>query len=144
MALTFDPFTELERVTHSMRNALNSPRIMPVDLHRDQERYVLTADMPGADPGSIDVDLDGQLLTIRAYRSSPDTSGVKWLTQERPDGAYVRQFSIGEGIDTEAISAAYKDGVLNVILPLSARAKPRKIDVEMVEGDGAAEKSLTA
>lgn len=144
MALTFDPFTELERVTNGMRHALSTPRTMPVDLYRDQDRYVLTADLPGIDPGSLDVDLDGQLLTLRAYRSNSDTEGVKWLARERSEGAYLRQFSIGEGIDTESISATYTDGVLSVILPLSAKAKPRKIEVHMPQSELPAEKSITA
>lgn len=144
MALTFDPFTELERVANTMRQARSAPRAMPVDLYRDQERYFLTADMPGIDPGSLDIDVDGQLLTIRAYRSNADSDGVKWLSQERPDGAYLRQFSIGEGIDSESISAAYKDGVLSVVLPLSAKAKPRKIEVVIPASEHAEGKSITA
>lgn len=103
---------------------------MPVDLYRDQQRYVLTADLPGVDPGSVDVDVDGQLLTIRAQRSASSTEGVKWLARERQEGSYLRQFSIGEGVDTAGISASYENGVLSVIIPISERAKPRKIEVE--------------
>lgn len=144
MALTFDPFTELERVATGILQARTAPRAMPVDLYRDQDRYFLTADMPGIDPGSLDIDVDGQLLTIRAYRSGANSEGVKWLTQERAEGAYLRQFSIGEGIDTENISATYKDGVLSVILPLNAKAKPRKIEVAMPSTEAAEGKSITA
>ena len=69
---------------------------------------------------------------------------MKWINQERVEGAYLRQFSIGEGIDTEAISATYKDGVLSVILPLNAKAKPRKIEVDMSRDNHPAGKSITA
>lgn len=48
----------------------------------------------------------------------------KWLTQERPAGSYLRQFSIGEGVDTAGISASYDNGVLSVVIPVSERAKP--------------------
>ncbi|GAA1599029.1 Hsp20/alpha crystallin family protein [Leucobacter chromiireducens] len=144
MTLTFDPFTDLERVTAGMRQARSGPRPMPVDLSRDQDRYVVTADLPGIDPGSLDIDLDGQLLTIRAYRSTGKSEGMKWINQERGEGAYLRQFSIGEGIDTEAISATYKDGVLSVILPLNAKAKPRKIEVDLSLDSHPTGKSITA
>lgn len=130
MAMTFDPFTELDRIASSMLQSASAPRVMPVDLYRDQNKYVLTADLPGVDPGSIDIDVDGQLLTIRAQRTSGSTEGTKWLAQERPYGSYLRQFSIGEGVDTASISASYDNGVLSIVIPLSEKAKPRKIAVE--------------
>lgn len=130
MAMYFDPFTELNRVTSGVLQDRFAPRSIPVDLYREQEQYVLNADMPGVDPGSIDVDIDGQLLTLRAHRTSDTAEGVKWLSRERPGGSYLRQFSVGEGVDTERISASYENGVLSVILPLSERAKPRKVAVE--------------
>jgi len=102
---------------------------MPVDLYRDGEQYVLAADLPGIDPGSVDIDVDGQLLTIRAERTAGSAEGVKWLSQERPYGSYLRQFSLGEGIDRSAISAHYDNGVLSVIIPMGEKAKPRKIEV---------------
>ena len=102
---------------------------MPVDLYRDGEQYVLNADLPGIDPGSVDVDVDGQLLTIRAERTAATTDGVKWLSQERPYGSYLRQFSLGEGVDASSISAHYDNGVLSVIIPMGEKAKPRRIEV---------------
>ncbi|MCU1513848.1 MAG: Hsp20/alpha crystallin family protein, partial [Microbacteriaceae bacterium] len=93
-------------------------------------QYVLNADLPGIDPGSVDVDVDGQLLTIRAQRTASSNEGAKWLSQERPYGAYLRQFSLGDGVDPEKISAHYDNGVLSVVLPVSERAKPRKIQIE--------------
>ena len=73
--------------------------------------------------------MDGQLLTIRAERTAASAEGVKWLSQERPYGSYLRQFSLGEGVDAGAISAHYDNGVLSVIIPLGEKAKPRKIEV---------------
>lgn len=144
MALTFDPFTELDRIASTMLQSRTAPRTMPVDLYRDHNRYVLNADLPGIDPGSIDIDVDGQLLTIRAHRTSGEAEGAKWLTQERPAGSYLRQFSIGEGVDTAGISASYQNGVLSVIVPLSEKAKPRKIAVETPTEASTAEKAITA
>lgn len=129
MAMSFDPFSEMDRLAGSLLGVRQSARFMPVDLFRDGEQYVLTADLPGIDPGSVDVDVDGQLLTIRAQRTASSHEGVKWLTQERPYGSYLRQFSLGDGIDPEKISAHYDNGVLSVVLPVSERAKPRKIQI---------------
>ncbi|MCU1556563.1 MAG: Hsp20/alpha crystallin family protein [Microbacteriaceae bacterium] len=102
---------------------------MPVDLYRDHDQYVLNADLPGVDPGSVDVDVDGQLLTVRAQRTAATRDDVKWLTQERPNGSYLRQFSLGAGVDAEKISASYDNGVLSIIIPVMDHAKPRKIEV---------------
>ena len=129
MPMSFDPFGELDRIAGSLLQTRPGPRVMPVDLYRDGDKYVLSADLPGIDPGSVDVDVDGQLLTIRAQRTAASPDGVKWLTQERPFGTYLRQFSLGDGIDSASISAHYDNGILSVIIPVSEKAKPRKIEV---------------
>jgi HSP20 family protein len=106
---------------------------MPGDLFRDADQYVLSADLPGIDPASVDVDLDGQLLTIRAERPVPTQGEVKWLANERPYGGYLRQFTLGDGVDPDRIAANYEHGVLSIIIPIAERAKPRKIDVMNVD-----------
>ncbi|MBF4635860.1 Hsp20/alpha crystallin family protein [Agreia pratensis] len=130
MAMFFDPFTEFGRLASSLNGGQTGQRFMPVDLYREGDHYVLNADLPGVDPESVDIDVDGQVLTIRAQRTADIRNGVKWLAQERPHGSYVRQFSVGEGIDSESITAHYDNGVLSVLLPVSERAKPRKIEVQ--------------
>lgn len=129
MAMSFDPFSEIDRIASVLIQSRPGPRVMPVDLYRDGDRYILSADLPGVDPGSVDIDVDGQLLTIRAQRSAARADGAKWLLQERPAGTYLRQFSIGEGVDSANISASYEDGVLRLVIPVSERAKPRKVQV---------------
>ena len=135
MAMSFDPFSEMDRLTQTLLGSRQGPRVMPVDLYRDGDQYVLSADLPGIDPGSIDVDVDGQLLTIRAHRTAASNEGAKWLSQERPYGSYLRQFSLGEGLDPEKISAHYDNGVLSVVLPVSEKAKPRKIVIESAKSE---------
>ena len=133
MAMSFDPFSELDRLTGDLLHFRPGPKFMHVDLYREGDQYVLSADLPGVDPGSVDVDVDGQLLTIRAQRTAAAHDGVKWLTRERPNGDYLRQFSLGDGVDSEKISASYDNGVLSVIIPVSERAKPRKIEVKAAQ-----------
>jgi HSP20 family protein len=128
-AMTFDPFAELDRITSGRTQLRTGPRAVPVDLLKDGDRYVLTADLPGVDPGSIDIDLDGNLLTIRAERTAAAHEGAQWIAQERRTGSYLRQFTLGEGVDTERISASYDHGVLSLMIPLSERARPRKIQL---------------
>ncbi len=139
MAMSFDPFSQLDRIAQSVFDTSRQPRLMPVDLFREGDRYILNADLPGADPSSVDVDVDGHLLTIRAVRTAADRDSARWLAQERPYGAYMRQFTIGDDVDPDGITASYDNGVLSVMIPVAERAKPRKIAVESRRPEGAGE-----
>jgi HSP20 family protein len=131
--LRFDPFSDLDALTRglltSQTGSTRTPRFMPMDLCKIDDHYVLTADLPGIDPGSVDVDVDGGTLTISAHRTARSEDAVQWLANERFFGTYRRQLSLGEGIDAAAISATYENGVLTVTIPLAERAKPRKIEI---------------
>ena len=131
--LRFDPFSDIDALTRSLltgqAGSNRSPRFMPMDLCKIDDHYVLTADLPGVDPGSVDVSVDNGTLTISAHRSARSDEAVQWLANERFFGGYRRQLSLGEGIDPSAISATYENGVLTVTIPLAERARPRKIDV---------------
>ena len=118
MAMNFDPFRELDRVAGAFLDTRRGPRLMPMDLYRDGDHYVLAADLPGIDPGSVDIDVDGQLLTIRAERTLTTGEGVAWLAKERESGSFLRQLNLGQGIDTENITAHYDNGVLSVTIPV--------------------------
>jgi HSP20 family protein len=102
---------------------------MPIDLYRDGDHYTLNADLPGIDPSSVDLDVDGQYLTIRAERVAPSTEGLNWLARENRSGSFVRRLTLGESVDRENISASYNAGVLSVNIPVTEKAKARKIEV---------------
>jgi len=106
------------------------PRYMPMDVARVGDRFVLDADLPGIDPATVDIDVDGRFLTIRAERPARTQDGATYLSRERGTGSYARRFTIGQGIDSSAISASYDNGVLSVVLPISESAKPRKVAVQ--------------
>lgn len=132
--LRFDPFGDVDALarglmTGSLAGSQRTPRFMPLDLYKVDDHYMLIADLPGADPGSIDVDVDNGVLTLSAQRSAPSDSGVQWLTSERFSGTYRRQLTLGDGIDSSGISATYDNGVLSVTIPLAEQAKPRKIAI---------------
>ncbi|WP_099022114.1 Hsp20/alpha crystallin family protein [Mycolicibacterium palauense] len=131
--LRFDPFSDIDALTRGLltnqAGSNRSPRFMPMDLYKVDDHYVLTADLPGVDPGSIDVNVDNGTLTLTAHRSARSEESVQWLASERFFGTYRRQLSLGEGIDTTGINATYENGVLTVTIPMSERAKPRRITV---------------
>ncbi|MBX8687437.1 MULTISPECIES: Hsp20/alpha crystallin family protein [Mycolicibacterium] len=131
--LRFDPFSDLDALTRSLLSgdsgSMRTPRFMPMDLCKIGDHYVLTADLPGVDPGSVDVNVDNGTLTISAHRTARSEESAQWLANERFFGNFRRQLSLGDGIETSAISATYENGVLTVTIPIAERAKPRKIEV---------------
>ncbi|MDY6996147.1 MAG: Hsp20/alpha crystallin family protein [Actinomycetota bacterium] len=131
--LRFDPFSDLDALTRglltSQTGSNRAPRFMPMDLCKIDDHYVLTADLPGVDPGSVDVNVDNGTLTISAHRTARSDDGTQWLANERFFGTYRRQLSLGDGIDTAAISATYENGVLTVTIPVAEKAKARKVEV---------------
>jgi HSP20 family protein len=132
VALTFDPFREMDRLANQMlaTTTARGPRWMPMDLYRVDDHFVVTVDLPGVDPGSIDLNVDGNTLTIRAERSLRTDDNVQWLAQERPAGSFMRQLNLGDGLDVDRIQASYDAGVLTVTIPVAERARPRRIAVE--------------
>ncbi|MFC0448855.1 Hsp20/alpha crystallin family protein [Rhodococcus jostii] len=128
-----DPFRDIDRLTEQLLGAsagsARAPRFMPMDLYRSGDHYVLHADLPGVDPGSVDVSVDGGILTVKAQRSERTEHDVQWLTSERFTGSYLRQLSLGQDIDADHIAATYENGVLTVTLPVAERAKPRRIEI---------------
>jgi HSP20 family protein len=110
---------------------------MPIDLYRDGDHYTLNADLPGIDPSSVDLDIEGQYLTIRAERLAPSAEGRAWLTRENRSGSFVRRLTLGDTVDRENISASYNAGVLSVTIPVAEKAKARKIEVVSASTDKA-------
>lgn len=130
MATRFDPFQEMDRVLAQVFAADRASASMPMDLYRDGDHYVLHVDLPGADPGTIDVAVEDRTLTVRAQRSGRTEHDVQWLAKERPSGTYARQLTVGRGLALDRISATYADGVLTLTIPVAEEAKPRRIEVQ--------------
>jgi HSP20 family protein len=131
--LRFDPFRDLDRLAEQVlggpAGTRRAPRFMPMDLYRSGDHYVVKADLPGVDPGSVDVSVDNGLLTIRAERTGMADESVEWIAGERPTGTFQRQLALGDGIDADGIHATYENGVLAVTVPVAAKAKARRIEV---------------
>lgn len=142
MVMRFDPFRDVDRLTERLLTTAadmgQTMRAVPLDVYRSGDHYVVHCDLPGVDPGSVDVGVDGRTLTIRAQRS-PRADDVEWLTHERPTGTWVRQLSLGGGLDLEHIEATYADGVLTLSIPVAEQAKPRKVSVTHVAGGASIE-----
>ncbi|OJF16004.1 Hsp20/alpha crystallin family protein [Couchioplanes caeruleus] len=134
MVLTFDPFRELDRLAGQVLGAAPgsggaATAAMPMDLYRSGDHFVLHCDLAGVDPGSVQVDVDNRILTIRAERSPRTDSDVQWLRRERVTGTFERRLTLGDGLDLDRIAATWQDGVLTLTIPIAQAAKPRRIDI---------------
>ncbi|MBA8795625.1 HSP20 family protein [Friedmanniella endophytica] len=129
-----DPFRELDRLTQQVFGTSSRPAFMPMDAWREGEEFRIEFDLPGVDPGSIDLDVERNVLTVRADRPMREVTGEQ-LAAERPRGVFSRQLILGDNLDLDRISASYRDGVLSLRVPVAERAKPRKISVEVGDHD---------
>lgn len=129
MTTRIDPFRDLDRLAEQLLGGGREARAIPMDLYRSGDHYVLHLDLPGVDPGTVDLVVDGPVLTIRAERSPRTAEDLEWLVHERPAGTYQRQLKVGPDIDVDAVTATFEHGVLTVTLPVAERARPRRIPV---------------
>jgi HSP20 family protein len=132
MLVRTDPFRELDRLTDQLFGTMARPARMPMDAWREGDTFVAEFDLPGIDPASVDIDIERNVLSVRADR--PAREGVNELiASERPRGVFRRQLILGDNLDAERVEATYVDGVLRLTLPIAERAKPRKIEVSRTE-----------
>ncbi|MBO0609270.1 Hsp20/alpha crystallin family protein [Myceligenerans salitolerans] len=134
MATYWDPFQEMDRLFSSFAGNARQSGGMPMDLFRTGDHYVLSMDLPGVDPGTIDVSVEDRTLTVRAERTQRSGDDAQWLVRERPTGTFARQLTVGRGLALDSISASYADGVLSLTIPVSEEARPRKIEVAHTAG----------
>jgi len=131
MLMRTDPFREMERLTQQVwgtHGTLARPSAMPMDAWRDGDTFHVEFDLPGVDPNSIDLDVERNVVTVRAERAAR-ASDAELIAAERPRGVFSRQLILGDNLDTEHIAASYNAGVLTLEIPVAERAKSRKISI---------------
>ncbi|MFC5743409.1 Hsp20/alpha crystallin family protein [Dyella tabacisoli] len=101
-----------------------------VDIHEDEQRFLILADIPGVDPATIEVSMDKGMLIIKGERPAASVEqGGKFTRVERAHGAFQRHFALPDTADAEGISANGKHGVLEISIPKKAQASPRRITI---------------
>ena len=130
MLMRTDPFRELDRLTQQLLGTPTRPTAMPMDAYRKGEEFLVQFDLPGIDPGSIDLTVEQNVLTVTGERSNSIAEGVEVLISERPQGKFSRQLFLGDTLDADRIKADYGSGVLTLTLPVAEQAKPRRIQIQ--------------
>ena len=139
MLMRTDPFRDLDRLAQQVfgqqsfgPGTSTRPTVMPMDAWREGDTFVIEFDLPGVTAETLDIDVERNVLTVRAER--PRRNG-DWepLAAERPTGLFSRQLVLGDNLDLDRIEAAYRDGVLRLVVPVAEKAKPRKIEIQQSE-----------
>ena len=128
-AATSAAFRALDQLTGRTGSTARPLSGMPMDAYRVGDNFVAHFDLPGVDPGSIDLSIEGTTLTVTAERSVPQLENAEWAIAERPYGSYTRQLVLGRSLDTDRLEASYHDGVLTLSIPVAEKAKARKVEV---------------
>ena len=140
MLMRTDPFRELDRLTQqvfgNVPGTWSRPTAMPMDAYRAGDEFVVAFDLPGVSPDAIELDVERNVLTVKAERR-PTAEGehVEMQVAERPLGVLSRQLFLGDTLDTENIAANYEAGVLTLRIPVAPQAKPRKIAVTSADNE---------
>jgi HSP20 family protein len=135
MLMRTDPFRDLDRLTQQMFGTVARPAAMPMDAYRNDNHFYVHFDLPGIDPDSIDLEVEQNVLTVRAERAPVAAEGAEMIVSERPTGTFTRQLFLGETLDAEAIAADYHSGVLTLTIPVREAAKPRKLSITSSDSD---------
>ena len=115
---------------HDQSHVVTSHWRPAVDIKEEADRFVIMADLPGVDPGDIEITMENGVLSIKGERKSEirdEKEGYKRV--ERVSGTFYRRFSLPDSADAERIKAKGRDGVLEVSLPKHEKVQPRRIAV---------------
>src|SRR3954454_11848534 len=116
--------------------------IPAMDLVETDDHYVLTADLPGLTEGDINLEFEGDVLTLSGERRSEQTERNEGFYRlERATGAFSRSLTLPEGVDPEAVTATFDKGVLEVRIPKPEQRKPRRVAIQVGDSPAAIEGS---
>ena len=140
MLMRTDPFRDFDRLTEAVFGTSARPAVMPMDAYRDDDTFVVHLDLPGVDPGSIDLTVEQNVLSVHAERKRPLGDSAERVVAERSYGVFSRQLFLGDTLDTDRLTADYDAGVLTIKIPIADRARPRKVEVT----SGASSKQISS
>jgi HSP20 family protein len=130
MIIRTDPYRELDQLlTQQVFGTAARPATMPMDAYRAKDTFYVLFDLPGVRAESIELNVEQNVLTVRAKRLPTGTDGHEIIVAERPSGTFSRQVILGDALDTGHITADYAGGVLTLTIPVRESAKPHSIHV---------------
>ncbi|MCS7469989.1 Hsp20/alpha crystallin family protein [Stieleria sp. ICT_E10.1] len=139
LATRWEPWAELNRLSREMDRLFSrgtNDSVMGVgsypalNVWEDDDNLFAEAELPGFCLDDLEIYVTGNQLTLKGERKPPEHGGGTWHRQERGYGKFSRTVELPGDIDSENVSAEFKNGVLNITLPKSEAVKPRRIEVK--------------
>src|ERR1043165_1034746 len=132
----YEPWALLNRLRRdldqSFETVARDTSWMPaVDIHEEAKQFVVRADLPGVKPADIEITAEKGVLSLRGARNFEQQNDEGHYSRvERVSGKFVRTFTLPENVQTDAIKAQFKDGVLELTIPKAAKPEQRRIEVQ--------------
>jgi HSP20 family protein len=135
----YEPWALVNRLQKDIDRLFTAPQttaadsgawLPPVDIHEEENQFVLNVDLPGVDPKAVEITSDKGVLTIRGQREETRRDAREARRVERINGEFQRRFSLPESADVQNIKAKSVNGVLEVAIPKLAQVQPHRITVE--------------
>ncbi len=105
--------------------------MLAIDVHENDNAYMLLSNIPGVNAEDVEITLHDGVLSVSAELPRTEVAeGVRVHAQERPFGRYTRTIRLPKAVDTDAVEAAYENGVLALTLPKTPDAQPRQIPIK--------------
>ena len=130
--MRWDPFRQFDRITEQLTR---TPRTMPMEAFRRGEELFVNLDLPGVSPEDVELTVERNVLSVKAERRSLWQEGDDVIIDETPQGTFSRQLYLGENLDTERLEASYDRGMLTMRIPVSEKAKPRRVTISGGESE---------
>lgn len=127
MLMRTDPFRELDRIAQQFLSRTDAQLTMPMDAWKEGHAFVVELDLPGVREGDIDLEVERNVLTVRAERRASEGEDREVIHSERPTGEFMRQIFLSDALDIDSVEATFRDGVLTLRIPMAEQAKPRKV-----------------
>jgi HSP20 family protein len=123
----FEPFARF--AAHDDEDLVSGTWVPPVDVAETQEKILVRAEVPGMRQEDIQIEFENGLLTIKGDRKHEKAEGLTWHRVERVYGNFSRSFTLPRTVDPERITAAYREGILEIDVPKKEEAKPKNIRI---------------
>jgi HSP20 family protein len=128
MLMRTDPFRELDRIAQQFLSRTSDAQLtMPMDAWKEGHDFIVELDLPGVQEGDIDLEVERNVLNVRASRRTIEGEDREVIHSERLAGEFTRQIFLSDALDTENVAATFRDGVLTLRIPMAEQAKPRKV-----------------
>jgi HSP20 family protein len=104
---------------------------IPMDVESREDAFVINALLPGIKPEDVDIQIEGETVTIQGEIKLEEGEKTAWLLRERPRGSFSRSLELPTGLDAEKAKASFENGILTLSIPKSPEARPKTIKVNV-------------